>query len=515
MAEIKRYEPKRTQNSVSPAKPVHYSSLNSEPTTGIQSLHETIKLLSQAPFSRIVDNATVLELWPPNGNLKSKYTLPHLNMKDGKFFEGYLLKIRDPIHDEGSRVNPEEYLIELQNLDPNAKPSSFFGNNIEKPEQKIAIKNYYDACSTHKTFAPKTFDGIFSSPPAPGTKVRIHYFQEPHISAGHNIAGLYEKMHDDDVFEEGLDNLRAILQKFRQLYLNAVAAAENIIEVISSNLPNINSVSQTDNTGQSIAPGPGSSQIRQNLAAKNEEQKYDYFANFVPQNGGTFKTNPGEKNIIGLRKSTKTTDNEGKGVYDDIFYLAWKDKSGKKRVGEYVGNTEPNAYYLDKRNTQGTALQDLQHLSRLRPGFMIYTVVITQERNNDGGLKYGGRYLRMKSGTYGVTEKDLNDDGLFNDNSINNRGGTSMLFHAGGPTTPYSAGCQTMSKDIFNRFMNDVLSEGDPGDLGYTLADEATLYDPEATQSLAVQQPEPETGVSTEIETNPQESTSEEISLVP
>ena len=510
--EADRQDPKRQQNSVLPTTPTHHSSIDRNPTPGLKSLNETIKLLSEAPISRVVDNATVLEVWPPLGNLKTKYTLPHLNMKDGEYLEDFLLKIRDPIHDQGNKVNPEDLLIEMQKLDPQAKPSYFFGNKTETPEKKIAIKNYYDACSTHNTFAPKTFDGMSSSPPAPGTKVRIYYFQDPRISAGHNIAGLYEKMYDDDIFEEGFNSLREILQTFRQLYLEAVASAKSILDLVSANIPSSKPV-EDNNTGQSLIPGPGSSQIRQNLAAKNEEQKYDYFANFVPQNAGTFKTNLGEKNIIGLRKTTSTKENKGMGTYDDMFYLVWKDNSGKKRVTEYVGNTEPTAYYLDKRNTQGTVLQNLDHLSRLRPGFMIYNVVRTEERNSHGNLKYGGTYLRMKSGTYGVTEKDLNDNGVFDDNIINEHGGTSMLFHPGGATTPYSAGCQTMSGGVFAKFIKDLLSDGEPGDLGYTLADESTLYDPDATQSSGSQEDTSQGDMTLVQQSNPEENTSEEQSL--
>ena len=76
------------------------------------------------------------------GDLKTKYTLPHLNMKAGETLEDFLLKIRDPIHDEGCKRNPEELLIELKKLDKNS--SSFFSKNNNNPDENAILKQYYE-----------------------------------------------------------------------------------------------------------------------------------------------------------------------------------------------------------------------------------------------------------------------------------------------------------------------------------------------------------------------------------
>ena len=240
MSDIIRNPPKRQQNSVLPNSPIHPPSLDKNPTPGIQNLNEVLKLLSQKPTSRIVENATVLELTPFVGNsMKTKYILPHLNLKEGKTLEDYLLKIRDPIHDEGCRINPEELLIELKKLD---KSSASFFKKENNVDLNNIIKQYYECVSNHYTFAPKYSSGIFSQPPKFGTKVRITYFQEPYISPGHKIAGLYEKMYDDDFYEEGFSELRNLLQKYRTKYSQAIQNEKNILSLSNSNLPFINSI---------------------------------------------------------------------------------------------------------------------------------------------------------------------------------------------------------------------------------------------------------------------------------
>jgi hypothetical protein len=73
-------------------------------------------------------------------------------------------------------------------------------------------------------------------------KVRIYYFQEPYISSGHKIAGLYEKMYDDGKYEEGLKELKDFLQKYRQKFEQAVKNQKTISLMSNSNLPITNSI---------------------------------------------------------------------------------------------------------------------------------------------------------------------------------------------------------------------------------------------------------------------------------
>jgi len=506
---ISRQDLKRQQNSVLPNTSKYPSTLNSNPTPGIQALNEATKLLSQVPFSRVVENATVLENWPPVGELKTRYILPHLNLKSGEVLEDYLLKIRDPIHDEGSKINPEEFLIELKNLDKNSS-SSFFNKKPNSFEQINATKQYYDSVATHSTFAPLYSNGLTSAPPAPGTKVRIYYFQEPHISSGHKISGYYEKMYDNDIFEEGFAELKELFKAFRAKFLQAVSVVESIVQQSTGNIASVTGQVSSSSSGPFAVPIPGvPSAIRDYIDSKTESEQYDYFSAFIPLNGGTFRSGLKEKNIVSLRLVTNTRTNSGRGEYDDAFYLIWKDASGNKKVGKYTGNTEPAAYYLDPVN-QAKANLNMKHLGRLKPGYITYVTYEHPRR---------GKILIQKPGTKTAVEIDTNNNGLFDD-GYEYQGNPAMMFHPGGAAGKNafvgSAGCQTMPGSEWNRFIRDVYSIEDPKELGYTIVDESSLKDPdegkwdrEEPKSFGSSST-PEGEASVEQQGNPEETSSEE-----
>lgn len=200
--------------------------------------------------------------------------------------------------------------------------------------------------------------------------------------------------------------------------------------------------------------------IRETIARMTEAAKYDYFARFIPKNGGVFKTGVNEKNLVGLRISTNTNTNQGKGAYDDRFILVWRDAAGNKRAAEYPGNTEPSAFY---RNKMGVDVDNDGRLDqgRLAPGFFEYVPATTPQLGN---------ILRPIRDSQ--VERDVNHDGIFND-KVKSGGGATMLIHTGGTSNVVSAGCQTMPPADFQRFLRDVHSGGIPGTVGYTLVEAA------------------------------------------
>lgn len=198
--------------------------------------------------------------------------------------------------------------------------------------------------------------------------------------------------------------------------------------------------------------------VRADIARLSEAGKYDYFARFIPKNGGMFKTGPNEKNLVGLRVSTDTDTNQGKGAYDDLFVLVWRDSSGTRRAATYPGNTEPSAFY---RNKMGIDVDRDGRLDqgRLAPGFFEY---VPDTSSQLGPILRPVRDSRV--------ERDVNHDGIFND-KVTSGGGSTMLIHTGGTTNVVSAGCQTMPPPDFRRFLQDVHSGGVPGTVGYTLVE--------------------------------------------
>lgn len=198
--------------------------------------------------------------------------------------------------------------------------------------------------------------------------------------------------------------------------------------------------------------------IRETIARMSESVKYDYFARFIPKHGGVFKTGPNEKNLVALRISTNTNTNEGKGAYDDRFILVWRDSAGVKHAAEYPGNTEPSAFYRGKMGVDVDKDGRLDQ-GRLIPGYFEYVPDRTPQL---------GPILRPIRDS--LVERDVNNDGLFND-KVTSGGGGTMLIHTGGRSNVVSAGCQTMPPDDFQRFMRDVNSGGIPGTVGYTLVE--------------------------------------------
>lgn len=194
----------------------------------------------------------------------------------------------------------------------------------------------------------------------------------------------------------------------------------------------------------------------------SESDKYDYCCNIISDNGGYLK----KRNLISFRKETSTKANNWDGLYDDITLMIWQNSSGEKHVREYHSNTEPSSQYEDSsdpkadRRTMGVdANRDgLKDLGRLPEGYYEY--------QKDYSQRLGNILRPLKSA---MAQRDINRNGFFEPDEPLASAGKSMLFHKGGVTNPYSAGCQTMNPTEYQRFWHDLNSDGDPGVIGYTI----------------------------------------------
>lgn len=194
-------------------------------------------------------------------------------------------------------------------------------------------------------------------------------------------------------------------------------------------------------------------------AGMTEAQKYDYYQNMIRQNGGQFRTGPGDKNVLSVRTPTNTHANNNQGVYDDKTVMLWTDRNGTKHVREYQSNTDPSARYEGRygADANGDGRRDL---GRLPTGYYEYQM---------GSSSTLGRVLRPTQNQ--MVERDTNHDGNFNDGARSSAG-QSILFHAGGNSMTGSAGCQTMPPAEYNRFWADLTRDGGNGRIGYTLVNE-------------------------------------------
>ena len=237
---IQRNKERKTTNSIESAHMQHPYAVQDAAVPGARNLAEATKLINQKGFSKVIENATFLELISPPSNPggKTKYILPHLNLADGATFEGYLCKIRLP-EDVGCLPDPQDILDEI-----NSGPSAKKAVEGENPaDEKIKRINYFEAVANHKTFAP--LEPKNQKIPAPNSKVRVICFSEPHMYSGGSIDGFYESIDaDDGIFEQG--TLNDLLESFRKY-------TKQVGEIVQADSDNVSSfISQIGDKVSSI-----------------------------------------------------------------------------------------------------------------------------------------------------------------------------------------------------------------------------------------------------------------------
>jgi hypothetical protein len=205
-----------------------------------------------------------------------------------------------------------------------------------------------------------------------------------------------------------------------------------------------------------------------------EAQKFDHYKQIAELGGGTMNLEPGARNIVGIRTPTpidagkidpKTLNS--KGVYDDTLAVLWTDKDGTKRVEEFRNQATVDP----ARKFTETSSQDVDHNGykdggRLVPGFYKYEV--STREVGEGEKKRTEPALRPVNDV--TVERDLDGDGLYNDNYTDTKSGKTILIHTGYNSETGSAGCQTITKSEWNRFIQSFPDDmANKNDIGYTL----------------------------------------------
>lgn len=211
---------------------------------------------------------------------------------------------------------------------------------------------------------------------------------------------------------------------------------------------------------------PGDPNKEQKRRAAEEAAKYDHYERIIERNGGSVDEAPDQRNLLAIRRPTDTNANGGKGQYDDLAVVIWKDEQGNKHVREYRANTEPTAQYQDNsdhtRDVNGDGRGELGRLPaghyELEANWSFRKWVTTCD-----GDTYG-----MLEGADVQAEYDVNRDGRF-DEGVTGDGGETMLWHQGDDDNVNSAGCQTMPPDDYRAFQEAL---GDDTNFSYTLVEE-------------------------------------------
>ena len=203
---------------------------------------------------------------------------------------------------------------------------------------------------------------------------------------------------------------------------------------------------------------------------KTETEKFDHYKQLIEAGGGKFNSETNAGNIVSVRTPDSVDtghtigDNKNKmGTFNDKIAVLWTDAEGKKHVKEVEGNVDPARYYSetdsDDANDDGK-----RDAGRLQPGFWEYKV---DQRTKDGVTQD----ILRPVGTV-MVERDMNQDGLFNDAGTEgslSSAGDSILFHPGGNRDTFSAGCQTIKEKDYAEFYKSVSERSNKENIGYTL----------------------------------------------
>jgi LysM repeat protein len=224
-------------------------------------------------------------------------------------------------------------------------------------------------------------------------------------------------------------------------------------------IPNTTTANRTDpsetsatntTSGSKAKVTPGELPDTQGMS---ESEKYDYYAGVIDQHGdesAKSKLAQGEKVALSLRVETHTHANAGNGQYDDRMVLVWQDSNGTKHVKELQANLDPSGQYEHGgaygRKAVGVDINGDGRLDQGRLAEGTYNFQRGAYRNKDAFLSTSDQ----------VAERDVNHNGLFDDNRNSPRGNYGMHIHIGASNNTYSAGCLTLSPEEHSKFFNTI-----------------------------------------------------------
>ena len=196
-----------------------------------------------------------------------------------------------------------------------------------------------------------------------------------------------------------------------------------------------------------------------NTEGKNEAEKFDLYERYILTYGNAAaRTALTDKKrvLLGLRVSTNTGSNKGKGTYDDRIVTLWQVADGTKHAQEVKANTEPSAQYQGEQGANVGGDKQLD-LGCLPPGSYGY------KKSTSSKL---GNVLRPRQTLY--VERDTNRDGVFDAKDTYDAkklaglsSGDSVLIHKGGVDNTWSAACQTIPKTDFGNFWKSLGKQND------------------------------------------------------
>jgi hypothetical protein len=228
---------------------------------------------------------------------------------------------------------------------------------------------------------------------------------------------------------------------------------------------------------------------------------YHYYASIVDTFGdehARVALASGQLLLLGLRNSTSTLANKGRGLYDDSITVI-KGSALTRNTETFPANTDPSAQYVqraapkpggksgervDERYSgvlkkyhkktklpmnEGHDMNNDQIIDagRLQQGTYHYAEQKDHFLGNRAfrvGTRNGAKAPHVR-GSNQVAERDTDGDGLFTVSDLSRidaqNAGVSMLIHQGGEENngvgnTWSAGCQTIPKNHYARFLRSM-----------------------------------------------------------
>lgn len=211
-----------------------------------------------------------------------------------------------------------------------------------------------------------------------------------------------------------------------------------------------------------------------------QQAAFHYFASLVQQRGSRQAANAlnqGRMLVVGLRRDTSTLVNKGRGAYDDhiVVLNGWRRRGS---VAVFAGNTEPSAQYAQRALLKAGQPLDARYAGVLSKGAdKVAGYDANADKIVDAGRLRAGTYFfnekpdghlgarAFRSAENQTVERDTNGDGRFlldDPSRIDAKGvGRTMYIHWGGAdngavVNTWSAGCQTIPKNIYGSFLSAV-----------------------------------------------------------
>ncbi len=183
-------------------------------------------------------------------------------------------------------------------------------------------------------------------------------------------------------------------------------------------------------------------------AGQNEAQKFDTYHAMLGGEGEADLA-AGKKVVLAVRKDTALASNDRHGEYDDRVVVLWQDGAGKHAT-ELRANTEPSGQYGVGGERASHGRSDLGRLKEGTYKFDPNGQFLGDASFRSERTQTVERY-QPKGGTYDESAAKVTDT---------SGAGTSLLIHRGGENNTWSAGCQTMPPEEFDKFKALVGGQG-------------------------------------------------------